>query len=781
MSSDDSELDRLRRQLSEAEETIEALVSGELDSVATAEGASPVLLVAAQDELRKSQRRFAAIFENSSDAILLCDGDGRHLDANRAACELLATSREELLGKSGGLFMADPERRRALVQSGHLDGTIDVATHDGGTRTVEYRAVGNILPGLHLTIFRDVTDELAAQTAQARLAAIVKSSADAIVGLTGDGVIVDWNPAAERLYGYRAAEALGRVPAFLEGPEQQGEWPQLWKQLMRGEQVSELETVRRRKDGADVEVSLTMSPIWDGTGTVIGYSEIARDITDHKQAERRFKAILESAPDAIVAVDRAGTIVLVNGRVEQVFGYKRGELLGQSVHILLPEGLRAIHEDHRENYVRAPVLRLRTKGRELHARRKDGTTFAVEITLSPVEHGPDGPLVIAAVRDVTDRNEMRDQLIISDRMVSIGTLAAGVAHEINNPLSAVTANLDLALNEVAVLAKGLDGLEELADELRDAREAAERVRLIVRDLKIFSRLEEERLQPVDVQRIMDSTLRMAWNEIRHRARLVKDYGIVPEVRASDSRLGQVFLNIIVNAAQAIPEGRANANVIRVSSAVEASGLVVVTISDTGPGMPPEVLERLFTPFFTTKPVGVGSGLGLSICQRLVTNFGGHISVESKIGQGTAFRIFLVPAAPKEAPQEAPRPAPSEIARRRVLVVDDEKMIGRAVRRTLGPEHDVTALTSAREALQRVVAGERFDVILCDLMMPQMTGMELHAELLRIAPDQAGRMIFITGGAFTPLARDFLEQTAHPRLEKPFDLQQLRALVNDRFR
>jgi len=384
-----------------------------------------------------------------------------------------------------------------------------------------------------------------------------------------------------------------------------------------------------------------------------------------------------------------------------------------------------------------------------------------------------------------EQKKLQDQLVISDRMASVGTLAAGVAHEINNPLACVMGNLDLAARDLAKRTGDMGLTVEFSDvreELHDARAAVERIRDIVRDLKIFSRSSEDKLGPVDVPRVLESTLRMAWNEIRHRARLVRNYDQAPPVQASESRLGQVFLNLIVNAAQAIEEGRAEDNEIRISLSTATAGRVVVEIADTGPGMPPEVLERLFTPFFTTKPAGVGTGLGLSICHRIVTGFGGTIDVESAPGRGTTFRVSL-PRATSELSEEVPQVALGQPARRRgrILVIDDEPMIARLVQRTLSAEHDVVATVRAAEALERLAAGERFDVILCDLMMPQMTGMELHAELCRVDQAQASRMIFLTGGAFTPAARAFLDEVPNQRVEKPFDSKHLRALVNDRIK
>jgi signal transduction histidine kinase len=390
----------------------------------------------------------------------------------------------------------------------------------------------------------------------------------------------------------------------------------------------------------------------------------------------------------------------------------------------------------------------------------------------------------AALR--AERRKMQEQLLISDRMASVGTLAAGVAHEINNPLATVVANLELISKDIACVAAEHqleDRLQEITEELRDARESADRLRLIVRDLKIFSRsTDEERRGPVDLKRVLESSLRMAWNEIRHRARLVKEYADVPAVDANEARLGQVFLNLIINAAHAIREGNAEQNLIRISTRMDAaSQRVVVEISDTGSGIPPENLSRIFDAFFTTKPIGVGTGLGLSICHKIVSVLGGEISVESQVGTGTTFRVLLLPSAQTiDAPAPLLTVAPAG-RRGKVLVIDDEPMVARSLGRVLEPEHEVTIVLSAGDAQRRVTAGERYDVILCDLMMPQMTGMDLYTEFLRTHPEQASQMVFLTGGAFTSGARAFLDRVQNQTIEKPFDTQHLRSIINDRVR
>jgi CheY-like chemotaxis protein/two-component sensor histidine kinase len=319
---------------------------------------------------------------------------------------------------------------------------------------------------------------------------------------------------------------------------------------------------------------------------------------------------------------------------------------------------------------------------------------------------------------------------------------------------------------------------DIDDVLHDIRDAAEQVRLIVKDLKLFSRGDEVSRGPVDVQRLLDSSARLARNEVRHRAHLIKDWQPVPLVLANEARLGEVFVNLIVNAAQAIPDGRADDNEIRLVTRPEGRGRVAIEIRDTGVGIPPEILGRIFDPFFTTKPIGVGTGLGLSICHRIVSELGGEITVESTRGKGTCFRVIL-PAAQADRPARTVPAARVDRQRRRasVLVVDDEALVRGFMRRALAVDHDVTIEACAEDGLARIERGQRFDVILCDVMMPQMTGIEFYQVLSATMPEQAARIAFITGGAFTGGAQRFLESIANQRLEKPFHIDQLRAFVD----
>ena len=410
---------------------------------------------------------------------------------------------------------------------------------------------------------------------------------------------------------------------------------------------------------------------------------------------------------------------------------------------------------------------------------------------------------VAVLRDVTEEKATQTRLLVADRLASIGMLAAGVAHEINNPLAAVIGNLELASQSVDRLSERLqsnaapdaperrDALAErdltelagtLQEMLHDGAQAADRVRRIVHDVRGLARSEGDTSSAVDVHSVLESVLRMAHNEIRHRAQIVREYGEVPLVRGNESRLCQVFLNLVVNAAQALPDGRADENEIRIATRIDDSGRVVVTVTDTGEGISPEVMRQLFVPFFTTKRVGMGTGLGLSICQRLVTAAGGEIRVDSRSGQGSAFHVALpsmhgAPAEAKPAPMPGANSAP--IRRGRLLLIDDEAIILSVLDRALGRHHDCTLANTAGEALSRVRAGECFDVILCDLMMPVMNGMDLHAEIERLAPDQALKMVFLTGGAFTPALQEFLSKVHNERIEKPFDVSALQATISHR--
>ncbi|MBJ6760583.1 PAS domain S-box protein [Myxococcaceae bacterium JPH2] len=539
-------------------------------------------------------------------------------------------------------------------------------------------------------------------------------------------------------------------------------------------------------DGRTLWLEHVVAPVMDASGHVVAVEGLARDITERRQAEEAlkrseasFRVLLEGVPDA-AAIERDGRIVYANAALVSTLGFERAEqLVG-----------RALSEFVKDAPGSLPPGEVAALTGERRLVREDGRTRLAEVVSLPLRF--DGqPAVVSIARDVTEQRQLQARLTLADRLASVGTLAAGIAHEINNPLAFVLSNLGFLSEEfrhhlppgdgataLRQRVRGEPDLAEWQEVLGEACEGAERVRQIVRQLKTFSRPDEERMAPVDVHAVLDSVAMMAANEIRHRALLRKDYGAIPPVMADEGRLCQVFLNLVVNAAQAIPEGMVHRHEIRLVTRSD-SQRVVVEVRDTGVGIPREVLGRIFDPFFTTKPVGVGTGLGLSICHGIVTGLGGDITVESELGRGSVFRVAMPIPRPErrdDDPANAPRATPAPL-KGRVLVVDDEPAVGRVLQRLLR-EHHVEMATSGRQALERLARGPDFDAVLCDVMMPDLAGRDVYEAVRREHPGFERRFVFVSGGAFTAGAREFLASIPNVLLEKPFDEARVRRAVEE---
>jgi len=523
-------------------------------------------------------------------------------------------------------------------------------------------------------------------------------------------------------------------------------------------------------------------------------SELQQALGTSAEGERSLRRLIDRLPIAITVFE-GDRVEYANEAALRLLGYERFEdLAGQPLSAHMPREERAMWDERLEAMRRGEVLPVRLS----RMLRRDGSVALAEVSGVMLRFG--GRMTaVSLARDVTESRRMEERLRLADRMAGVGTLAAGVAHEINNPLSYVIGNHEFVLEQLEQLKQLLEGaegetaatLEALAEALRDASEGAARVRHIVRDLKTFSRGDEETTRALDVRPVLESALSVCFNEVRHRARVRRELGEVARVVANEARLGQVFLNLLVNAAQSIPDGQVEQNEIALRTFADEKGRVVVEVADTGSGIAPEHLERLFDPFFTTKPVGVGTGLGLSICHGIVSGLGGEIQVESQVGKGTRVRVVLPAAAQQEEVLPARAVAPVEpvvppsppvkpvapVRQARLLVVDDEPLVARGVTRLLQGECSAESTSSAREALERLSQGERFDLLLCDVMMPEMSGEAFFRQLAQVAPDQCERVVFITGGAFTPEARAFLESLPPGRcLFKPLAAEVLRALV-----
>ena len=505
------------------------------------------------------------------------------------------------------------------------------------------------------------------------------------------------------------------------------------------------------------------------------------------ESEARLTVTLESVGDAVISTDVGGTVTRMNLTAEQLTGWA-DEGLGRPI----DEVYRTISEDRRGRLSTPVRLLLRGDASTPACVRllgRHGIERIISQKTAPVltlEGRPIG--LILTFRDITVKKETEEQIKVSDHMISLGTFAAGVAHEINNPLSALIGNLDLLTEEAAeprgpkpnnhrrqpALLRSGSAFQNL---LKEANEAAERVRLIVQDVNIYSRKPEDVSAELNIEVVVESSLRMARHEIRDRARVVKDFAPTPSVYGHEGRLGQVFVNLIANAAQSIAKGRPEYNQITISTGTEESGRVFVEIADTGVGIAPEVLPRIFDPFFTTKPVGLGTGIGLAISRRLLAALDGTLVVQSQLGKGSVFRVSL-PAYRGEPVIVAPNVAIAPMVERRgrVLLIEDEPTVRAEMEQALAPTQDVISTGRARDALRLLTTGHAFDIIFCEGVMPQMTGIEFYKSLKQAESSQTDRIVFVSGKAVTGESARFIGEARNIVIRRPLHMGRLRALA-----
>ncbi len=504
-----------------------------------------------------------------------------------------------------------------------------------------------------------------------------------------------------------------------------------------------------------------------------------------QDSERRFRTMFEGMTDGLLLADpRDRVFRMANKAICDMLGYDERELQDMWITDIHPESvLERLASGFSEVLDgNAPLVP------NLPALRKDGTVISVDITNTLI--GVAGrTMVLGSFRDVTERQAVQARLAQSDRLASVGMLAAGVAHELNNPLAFMLYNLEAIVEDLGRVAAGSqradpDLLTDLLAKVGTCKQGAERMRGIVRDLQTFSRHDGSKDRPLQLRPLIEAVAAMAANEIRFRARLEMDFDETLPVHGNEGHLSQVFLNLLVNAAHAIEEGHPERNTIRISMRAR-NDEIHVTVSDTGCGIAPDAMDKLFDPFFTTKAPGEGTGLGLAICHRIVDEHGGRIEVSSQPDMGTSFEVILPTCSPPpgDARHQADTDSdPQPPCHARVLVVDDEPYLLRALRRLLvRAGYEVVATSSGLEAQHILEQDTNFDSIVCDLMMPDILGMDLHAWLAERSPDLAARVVFLTGGAFTPRAQDYLGTVENPVLSKPISTPDLLAALRDRRR
>jgi len=398
---------------------------------------------------------------------------------------------------------------------------------------------------------------------------------------------------------------------------------------------------------------------------------------------------------------------------------------------------------------------------------------------------PRWSLLVAPLAPPPPREADRAHRALVARMAALGTLAHGIGHELNNPLAVIQTNLDYAAIELGDQQRSpflqanpageafAHRLSSIASALDEARLGTTRIRKIMRDLRTIAQADHEMAGPISLGTILESTLTLLGPEITDRTRVVTDIDALPNVQANEAQLAQVMLALVLEACTAATSRDRPDPEVRVTC--RAQGDVLVTrISDNGPGMTDDQLAHVFEPFAAQQVRGVASGLGLSVCNAFVTSMGGAIEVHSSLGAGATFTVTL-PVTQRAAPNTRRKRAPAG-RRGRVLCVDDETLVLSALRRALGAQHELATVGSASEALALIASGHIFDLVLSDLMMPGMSGMDFYAKLQELSPEHAARTVFMTGGVFAPGAREFLASVPNPRIEKPFELTLLRSLV-----
>ncbi len=488
------------------------------------------------------------------------------------------------------------------------------------------------------------------------------------------------------------------------------------------------------------------------------------------------RALSDQNPEGIVVV-RNGFVLYVNASFARFLGRDRQQVMDETF-------LDLLHETYRET-MRSWLVADADTGRRTTAEygfvRPDGARVMLQLTPMWLSSFAGRPARAFIARDISEVKQTQADLLLADRMMTVGALAAGVAHEINNPMSYVIGNLHYALSVLTQpdFPEGAD-LQELRSSMDEALDGAERVSRIVKNFHTFSRADQNNaMKALSLTSVVESALTATFIQIRRKAELVKDLGPTPAVVGDEARLGQVVLNLILNAVQALPDNQSTAHVIEIRT-YEDQGQAVFRISDSGPGIAPQVLNHVFDPFFTTKPIGVGTGLGLSIAHSIVRQLGGHIDVESELGKGTTFTVRLPPLASPADEEEGSEPDSAFVPAQegRILVIDDESLIVNAFRRVLR-DFDLEVAYSGQEAIEILSADVNFDVIFCDLYMPGTDGKAVHRWVQISNPGLEKRIVFMTGGAHDAVSQAFLDSVPNLRLNKPFDPEDIQRIIQRR--
>jgi len=739
--------------------------------------------------------RIAAAIETISDGFALLDSQFRFTVINARFRQIYHRAGAKLV--IGGLY-ADFARELAIVEGipaaeGRLEDYVrermlllavpgepfvHQLTDGRWIRISDYRADDGGTVCLRTDITELKQREQALAESEDRFRRLSEITFEAVF-ILDDGVIVDHNLAAVKVSGYEPRELIGMRTLDLLAPE--------YRAMARDRIINRDErpyaAIGQRKDGSCLPVELHFRHV-EHAGRSFRVVAV-RDVSEQRQIEQalaenevRTRAIVDTALDAIITVDETGTIVEFNSAAEQVFRLSRADALGRSVaETIVPPDARAAHRQGFARYLATGEKRLIGRRVELQAMRADGEGFPAELTMTELQIGG-RRLFTAFMRDLTEAKRLeremalqRERLHQSQKLGALGSLLAGVAHELNNPLSIVVAQAML-LEETAKDERALE-------RGRRIRTAAERCAKIVKSFLAMARQRKPQRIAVDVARVVEDVLSLVGYGLRSagvevETRIPAD---LPPVWADPDQLNQVLTNLAVNAQQAMIDRPGPRRLAIAAESDESGGFLSISVTDSGPGVPLEIRDRVFEPFYTTKPVGYGTGVGLSVCHGIVDSYGGSITLDDAPGGGARFIVrlpFGEPVAGEAADEDAAVAPP---ARRRMLVVDDEPDIAATLAEILEAQgHAVHTADNGLAALSLIVGGADYDLVLSDLRMPGMDGPELYRRLAAERPALARRMVIVTGDTLNASARVFLQESGLPRLEKPFGPVEVRRIV-----
>ena len=586
------------------------------------------------------EEHFRLAVEASPSGMLMVDRHGIIVLVNRQLEQQFGYHRNQLIGQSIELLVpprfrpvhtADRERymkfasARPMGKGRELHGL----RKDGSEFPIEI-GLNPVQTDEGTVVLASVVDITERKRAEEEFRIAVEASPNGMLMVDASGVILMVNAQVEKEFGYSRTELIGKpvevlLPHgarekhkmhradFFDRPEP--------RRMGEGRELFGL-----RKDGAEFPIEIGLNPIRTDAGLRVLASVV--DITERRRAEEQFRIAVECAPHGMLMVDEQGTILLLNAQIEKQFGYSRDELLGKSVHILLPESLRGAHDAQCANFFHKPEPRPMGAGRELVGLRKDGQLISLEIGLNPIRTAA-GTRVLTSIVDITDRKRIEEQLRRTEVLAELGTLASGMAHEIGTPMNVILGRAEFAMRRIDD--------ERAKQSLATIVTQVERITKIMNQFLTFARRRPAERRAVAVRDIISDSLEMLQERLtRHRIEVVTDVpDHVPLVHADPVQMSQVLLNLCINALHAMPDGGTLTLKVK-----QEGDVVALLISDTGHGIPQENLAKIFTPFFTTKEVGKGTGLGLTVVHGIIQEHGGNITVESETGKGTTFRILL---------------------------------------------------------------------------------------------------------------------------------------------